>query len=166
MIPQKLEHATKVSIGSLVVEMQSTLTSIGDPALAMELPKLSRKAYETILSLQEEDDVLSLLTFIGGDGYKGIQLAEGEELKAAIELEQVGLIQCSEPIHSIVEFANSLPHKPEPYDDEETYIPENAITKEQYSRLLGFNCKITTRGRKLYEVMIEVILSNLTTKKN
>jgi hypothetical protein len=65
MLPAKLEQTSKVSVGSLVFEMQTTLTNIGDPALAKELPNLSRAAYQQLLTMGHEDDVLTLFTLSG-----------------------------------------------------------------------------------------------------
>lgn len=164
MIPQKLEHATKVSIGSLALEMQATLTNIGDVDLALEVPKLSREAYETILTLTENENILTLITFSGGQGGERLKLASPEEMEVALELERVGLIQGPEPIENFLTFAKSLPHKKSLLGGATTWILRDSVKEEEFLRLMRFYCRITPKGRKLYEVMIDVILSSLTAK--
>jgi hypothetical protein len=161
----KLEQTTKVSVGSLVVEMmQTTLANIGDPALAKELPHLSRPAYEQLLSMQGKDD-LRLFSSIEGlvvDGDEGIVLANTEKLAVARELTRMGLVESSEPLEGFIQFAEALPQEPSLIPNVGTWILEKSLSDTQYRRLTSHACRITPRGQKLYEVMIGVILSTLT----
>jgi hypothetical protein len=161
VVPKKLEQTSKFSFGSLVFEMQATLVNIGDPSLARELPRLSRAAYERLLTMQDDDDVITLITYHGENGGSGIVLAKEKKQKVALELERVGLIEATEPIKDFITFAKTLPQSSRP-SGKGTWIPTNSLNEEQEGRLNAHNCKVTPRGRRLYEVMIGVVLSNLT----
>lgn len=161
IVPAKLEQTSKVSIGSLVVEMQTTLANIGDPELANELPHLSRSAYEQLLSMQNEDAVLTLVTFSGTADEHGILLPSSEEIEVARELTRMGLIESSEPLEEFIQFIEVLPQSPTPYDGG-TWILRDSLSEIDYQRIVVHSCKITPRGQRLYEVLIGVILSTLT----
>ena len=160
VIPKKLAQTSKLSFGSLVVDMQTTLINVGDPALAKELPHLSRAAYEELLSMKGDDSVFSLIVHAGTEGQNGIQLTDPDELAVARELYRVGLIKGDEPVDTFIQYVQSLPHTPRPFGG--TWISEASLSREQSDRLQNTFYKLTPRARRLYKVMVNVILSNLT----
>jgi hypothetical protein len=167
-LPNKFSQATKVTVGSLSLEIQEKAIKSGNPALAERLGKLSAQAIEQLI----RTDKTGKIVLVGlGDRRRGenaYTLPPRSALNALLELEARGLIEFREDLGAFLEFFQKLPLKreTESVSDRDRFLVVGPITSQQREQLDSQVYFLTDLGHQAYEAVVDAIADQLAASES
>lgn len=182
LIPSEIERSSKISIGSMTLEIEKTARSSGNGKLAVIIKNLSEKGIRKLLSMGSGSHSFMIRSklFKNGTTENGFTLPiDTDVLK---ELEKKGLLQTNEPIDKFLSYFKGLhPNESTRYTSpdglsssdsnsgpDSTYtkntdysIPVSRLSSADSLRIEQFDGKLSQQGQKAFDIIVQVIAEQL-----
>lgn len=162
-LPLKFSAATKVGVGSLVLEIQQQARASGNPQLASRIGKLSPEAIRHLMEMGQSHMIL-----IGSgkdpDGNTTYFYPEENRVQAARELAANGLVEFKEDIDGFFKWIKSDRfRRTSPYgrSDSRSFAPTSPLTPTEELRLKEQYYKLNDLGKKAWQAVLEAVLEQL-----
>jgi hypothetical protein len=164
-LPLKFSAATKVGVGSLVLEIQQQARAAGNPQLALRIGKLSPEAIRHLMQMGESH---MILVGSGKDpqGNPTFVYPEEKRVRAARELAANGLVEFKEDIDAFFKWIESDRfRRTSPYgrSDSRDFVPTSPLSPAEELRLKDQYYKLNDLGRKAWQAVLDAVLEQLRT---
>ena len=157
----KFAEASKVTIGTLSLEIQEKARQIGSSELARQVGTLSPSAIQELLQTPQHGTMI-LLSTGEQDAVSTFALPSQSVLGALTELESKNMIRFREKLGSFMSFFRALPMRQiEGAPERTTYAPTRSLSDTEVKRLNGQGYELTDTGRKATEAIVQAVVEQL-----
>ena len=159
----KFSEATKVTVGSLSIEIQAKALEYGNNELADKLKNITPEAIDKLIHVPKIGDQILIGTGNDSKNRQFFTLCNDNELKTLYELESKGLIVFREPLAGFMSFFFSLPIKKDEsiQADFPSFKIKGEISELDLVRLRNQGYSLTSLGRKAVDAILAAIVEEL-----
>lgn len=175
LIPKKIETSSKISIGSISLEIDKKARSTGNEELGGIIKTLSEKGIRRLLTLGIGRYDVIVHSKIYDNGKEGDSYTIPHDWDVLQELEKSGLLKADEPLEKFLSFFKSLhPIGKTVYlskDDhtstspDETYnqkfveltMPVSRLNADDYKRIDRFAVELSESGKLAFNIIVRVV---------
>lgn len=162
-LPTKVRDASKLSLGSFSMELDTKARQTGIPELTEGLQLLSRRAFEQFLKIHRESYSTGIVSTSQTPKNEVVFiLPSDDEFRAFEELERAKFVQFTIPLAKYRSSIGTLPLK-QIYQDwsRPRYLPERPLSKDEDRAILNQSYGLTDLGRRALDTIMDTILDHL-----
>ncbi len=178
IIPKKFEDSSKITMGSITLEIEKTARSSGNAELGKIIKNLSERGISKLLTLGQSSHMVMYNTANSHGGPEEHNFKTPSDMDVLLELEKNGLLTGDGSVEEFFDFVKSLDHTTEvvyAYPDgtesqsssddafrvERLKIEHAILSKQQYKKLDDYTVRLSDDGRKAFEIVIKVIADQI-----
>jgi len=158
-LPLKFSAATKVSVGSLVLEIQQQAKATGNPQIAMLLGKLAPEAIKLLLETGRNP-----MGLVGKGPSDTFSIPDEKNLKVIKELQAHGLVDSAEDIDGFLAwvYGGRFHFQPNRSDlGHQTFQPTTPLLPPETDRLNRQSYKLNSLGKMAWQAVLDAVLEQL-----
>jgi hypothetical protein len=156
-LPTLVSHSSKLSVGSVSLEIQNALSNAGDTALAYKLKGISESEFTTLLDLESG----SHYWFGISDNKKEVWLPPPDTINAWLDLKRRGLVDLSVPPDEFEKVISSFKFSSQLASASVVQLPK-PLTDEQVQKLRAQTVKVNDEGEKVVHAALRLFLNQLS----
>jgi hypothetical protein len=174
LIPEKIRSSSKITVGSLSLEIERTAREQGETELGAIIQNLSEPGIRKLLTLGSGSHSLAVRDDIDRQGRQKNALSLPPDLADFLELEKSGLLDADEPIETYAAYFRSLADKSTRYRSPEGNtsdrpatannvkfdhysIPTDRLTAAEKQHLEQQSVWLSEKGRKAFDIIVKVV---------
>jgi len=162
-LSSKFSEASKVSIGSLSLEVQAKAREAGNPKLAREVGTLSPPAIEQLLRTPRVGDMI-LLSTSDYQGNRNYGLPKLDEMNALRELEQKGFIKFREKLEPFLDKLHALRNTSIPNSDRVWFAASGPVASSTDEKFRKQGYTLTDLGHQAVDAIVKAVAAQLAQK--
>lgn len=158
-LPEKFSAATKVGVGSLVLEIEQQAREAGNPQLAARIGKLSPEAIRHLMEMGE-----SHIMLVGIGSYTTeYSLPDDKRLRAIRQLAANGLVEFKEDFDPFLQWIRSSKFRR--VSSSNNFVPTSPLTTAEKQRLAEQEYVLNDLGKKAWQAILDAVLQQLREPK-
>lgn len=153
--------ASRISFGSLSLELENRLQQQGAGILAEAARKLSRGAFDLILRLGDPNHHHGL----GSAGPNLYYLPDPKMLAIILELHQAKLLAFTEPVEEFLRFVQThslVKHVASSSGQGHVVLSKEGLTDIERKRVEHMNFRLNEEGKRVHDALLEILLTQLS----
>ena len=155
---------SKISVGSLSIELENRLQKLGEQNLAVAVRSLPRSAFDLILRLGDTNHHYGF----GSNANDSYYLPSHKMMANIHELHRAKLLAFPEPLEEFLHFVRTRPlfkYVPDPSGQDalgHAILPKEGLSESERKRVEHMSFRLNEEGKHVHDTLLDILLAQFT----